>query len=187
MITFFSSAQLQASNESYNSSNAIKVLLLIDLNHSSEVCKYLVEQNIEFTMSFNNIVKTTTSSRNSLPSVRPSKIPSTMKEKIIAAFEKYAINEPHLTIPTIQQVAHELEVAPRTFKHQFNNFYGKSFLQMILEQRFKLASELLLKGYNGTQVSQMIGYGSKSAIKFNKMFQKYYGKTPKQFQLINAR
>jgi methylphosphotriester-DNA--protein-cysteine methyltransferase len=29
----------------------------------------------------------------------------------------------------------------------------------------------------------MIGYGEKSAIKFNKMFQKHFGTTPKKYQM----
>ncbi len=49
----------------------------------------------------------------------------------------------------------------------------------------ELAAKLLKKGYKATEVAKMVGYGEKSDIKFNKMFQKHFGITPKKYQLAN--
>lgn len=54
-----------------------------------------------------------------------------------------------------------------------------------MEARMKKSAELLIQGYNANAVSQMVGYGDKSAIKFNKMFKKFFGITPKKYQVAN--
>ena len=45
------------------------------------------------------------------------------------------------------------------------------------------AAQLLEKGFRCVEVSRMIGYSLNSDIKFNKMFQKYFGTTPRKYQL----
>ena len=46
------------------------------------------------------------------------------------------------------------------------------------------ASELLKKGQTATYISKHLGYSH--PIKFNKMFQKHFGVTPKKFQMQHS-
>jgi AraC-like DNA-binding protein len=85
--------------------------------------------------------------------------------------------------PSITDIAAECEMPIVTFKLFFKSQFNQTFYQYYLEERFEYAAELLRKGYNANAVSSMAGYGDKSAIKFNKMFQKHFGMTPKKYQM----
>jgi AraC-like DNA-binding protein len=53
-----------------------------------------------------------------------------------------------------------------------------------MEKRRDYAAQLFKEGYKAVEVSKQIGYGDKSCIKFNRMFQKHFGITPKRYQMI---
>jgi YesN/AraC family two-component response regulator len=48
------------------------------------------------------------------------------------------------------------------------------------------ASELLHLGYKSSEVAIKVGYGEKSIIEFNKMFQKHFGITPKKYKMRHS-
>jgi YesN/AraC family two-component response regulator len=52
-----------------------------------------------------------------------------------------------------------------------------------MEKRRDYAAQLFKEGYKAVEVSRRIGYGDKPYIKFNKMFQKHFGMTPKKYQM----
>jgi len=50
-----------------------------------------------------------------------------------------------------------------------------------VDKKMEYAAELLEAGHRASEVSVKIGY--KYPIKFNKMFQKHFGITPKRYQI----
>ncbi|MFN8344665.1 MAG: AraC family transcriptional regulator [Spirosomataceae bacterium] len=82
--------------------------------------------------------------------------------------------------PTIDEIAAEIGWNPSRFKTEFKATYGKPFYQAYVEQKMKYAAELLKEGWKAIEVSEKVGYSQ--PIKFNKMFQKYFGITPKKYQ-----
>ena len=85
----------------------------------------------------------------------------------------------------VEEMALRVKLAPPTFKMKFTTYFGKPFYQYYLEKGMEYASELLRCGYKSTEVAIQVGYGEKSIIKFNKMFQKHFGITPKKYQMCH--
>lgn len=66
----------------------------------------------------------------------------------------------------------------RLFKKQFD----QTVTDYVLQQRMMLAGELLRESkLSVTMVSDKVGYGNYSY--FIKLFKKFYGKTPREYQL----
>jgi len=110
----------------------------------------------------------------------------TAREKIEWAFEYYIQKKFHQSIPSEGEIAAQLEMASSQFRMLFKRTYGKGFYQFYLSKRMEYASKLLRKGLKCNEVAKMVGYGDSSAIKFNKMFQKHFGVTPKKYQLNHS-
>ncbi len=88
-------------------------------------------------------------------------------------------------IPNSVDIAEELGMKPTVFKAWFRKQYDKPFYQYYMEKKMAYASELLKKGIRATTISEQLGYSH--PIKFNKMFQKHFGITPKKYQLSHDR
>lgn len=86
-------------------------------------------------------------------------------------------------MPSEKVIAEEFNISVISFKSQFKEKYGKTFYQYYLDKRMEYAAVLLKQGYKANDVSKRVGYGDKSSIKFNKMFQKHFGITPKKYQM----
>lgn len=86
-------------------------------------------------------------------------------------------------LPKIEEIAQTLGLSIDTLQNKTKEFFGKSVYQYSVEKRMEAAAHLLNQGHKACEVSKMVGYGEKSAIKFNKMFQKHFGITPKKFQM----
>jgi AraC-like DNA-binding protein len=97
--------------------------------------------------------------------------------------QKYIMSNFGQALPNIEYIAQELHLSTTTFKNRFLKKYGKPVYVFYNEKRMEHAAKLLKKGYKCNEVSQRVGYGEKSAIKFNKMFQKHFGITPKKYQM----
>ncbi len=101
--------------------------------------------------------------------------------KTIDSFMDEYIHTGH--IPNISDVSKKYEVSVFFLKNRIRELYGKPFYQLYMDKRMEYAAQLLKQGYRATKVSAMVGYGEKSVIKFNKMFQKHFGMTPKKYQM----
>lgn len=97
-------------------------------------------------------------------------------------YQKYLVEEFAQVPPNEAQIASEFGMTSIKFKKTFKAVYGKSFHQIYMEKRIEYAAQLLKQGYKAVDVSKQIGYGGKSVIKFNRMFQKHFGMTPKKYQ-----
>lgn len=107
----------------------------------------------------------------------------TKRDKIEKIHAEYIQNFPQELSPSEDAIAFSLGMTVGRFRTAFKAMYGKSFYQIYLDKRMEYAKQLLCEGFNCREVSTAVGYGKNSAIKFNKMFQKYYGITPRKYQL----
>lgn len=106
-----------------------------------------------------------------------------LEQKVEYIHQKYigiSFTDP---LPSFDEIAKEVKVSMVRLRGLFQKKYGKPFFQIYMEKRMECAAQLLKQGYKASEVKSMVGYGDKSAIKFNKMFQKYYNMTPKKYQM----
>lgn len=97
--------------------------------------------------------------------------------------QKYLHSDFSQPIPTEVEIAKEHGISVMKLKLVFKRLYGKTLYQMYMDKRMDKASSLLKSGYKAVEVARLVGYGVNSSIKFNKMFQKYFGTTPKKYQV----
>lgn len=150
-----------------------------------QMVKVLVEHQIPFEISFNPTYseKKITSSTSDKKSVVETKSTNHEMDKLEEVYVRFIKNGRYEKVPTIAEIAAGCQMSPNRFKKEFEVRYGKPFFKLFMEARMEKAASLLKKGYKCNEVTQMIGYGEKSSIKFNKMFQKHFGMTPKKYQL----
>lgn len=162
--------------------------LIVDSNHIQLVIEFLVSHSLPFQINFQPLPKQTypVQIKEEKNGLIPSPIQSKQSDTIIAIYEKYIAKISNQMPPSEKDIAHEFGWSLITFKNLFKAKYSKSFYQLYMEKRMEYAALLLKKGYRANKVAIEIGYGDKSAIKFNKMFQKYFGVTPKKYQLQNV-
>lgn len=106
-----------------------------------------------------------------------------VRQKIEWAYEYYIQQKCNEAIPSEDEIASQIDMASSQFRSLFKRIYGQGFYQLYLAKRMEHASKLLRKGFKCNEVAKAVGYGTNSAIKFNKMFQKHFGITPKKYQL----
>ena len=175
----------------------LTVCVQIGQQDTPTLLSFLMAQQISFELVYQAMpsisLKSTdiTTQASSSPSLLSSKreIPETVlphltiRQKIEWAYDFYIQKQSNQTIPAEVEIAAQLDMTPSHFRNLFKRIYGKGFYQFYLEKRMEYASKLLRKGLTCNEVAKMVGYGSNSAIKFNKMFQKHFGVTPKKYQL----
>ncbi len=106
---------------------------------------------------------------------------TTQQTKLIQKiYQKYIVECIEKNPPKGEEIAAEMGVSEAQFKALFKKCYGKPFYQIYIKCKMEHAAQLLLEGYTSVAVSERIGYTQ--PIKFNKMFQKYFGMTPKKYQ-----
>jgi AraC-like DNA-binding protein len=175
------------------SRNLRTVNVKINSEYSDRLMEFLVHSKIPFSVQFVDLE----------PSVQENPLPITPlippKENPIALksskkgvglseqiYNRYIKNVNPDGIPKLSEIAAEFCVSEATVKSAIKKTYGKTFYQLHMECKMKHAAKLMLQGYQANVVSRMIGYSNNSSIKFNKMFQKYFGITPKKYQMSNA-
>lgn len=167
----------------------------ISTDSLSDVLDFLVTQKISFGMTYTsqNIPKIvsetildeaqTMSERNN---VSYPNLPKSPVQRIVESIYKKYIEENIEQIPPKEiDIAKEYNLKAATFKTTFKALYGKPFYQLYMEKKMKYAAILLRKGYRANAVSKRIGYSQ--PIKFNMVFQKYMGMTPKKYQTLHLK
>lgn len=160
------------------------------VEHVNTILPLLINCNISFYMSTIGM-KSKEAEKRDTPSVesktssylKPTKN-EILKNKVAQVYQKYIVEGVEKIPPTQNEIAAELGISILTFKSHFKALYNKPFYQVYMDKRMEYAAKLLLQGYRGNKVSVMLGYGEKSCIKFNKMFQKHFGTTPKMYQIM---
>jgi AraC-like DNA-binding protein len=81
---------------------------------------------------------------------------------------------------TVDELAFLCNVSPSTFKRNFEKIYNTSPINWFLQQRMKIAAELMrTKNERPSEIFHLLGYENHSS--FTKAFKKYHGVSPKDF------
>lgn len=173
------------SNMPKNSTNAL--FLQISRKDAERVVALLIGQSISFELCFPQTTPPEVSealpAAELLPRIEGPQMVKPMVLKALKTVYKKYIENAHIPTPNVTAVAREAGMCAKTFKINFHKLFQKSFMQAHLEKRMEHAAGLLQEGYSCKEVTCMVGYAEKSAIKFNKMFQRHYGMSPKKYQL----
>ncbi len=178
----------------YNLSGpAVAINLNITSHQLKEVITLLMNQHVDFTINYapmeaadfdgeipsNNMI---TVEESCSLSAKKGKLPDAKYVALVrAVYKEYFIDNIEKMLPSLTEIAVKYEIPPLTLKNTFKKIYDKPFYQLYIEKRMEYAAKLLKDGYGASGVSERLGYSH--PIKFNKMFQKYYGITPKKFQM----
>lgn len=158
------------------------VNVLLDPSDLNQVVGYLISNQIGFSVEYQisepapTHPPLSTEKKKTRTKVRSSDVISRIYEEYI---EKIGSSLP----PSEATIAQQYGLKATSFKYKFKHRFGKTFSQLYMEKKMDYAAFLLRKGHKAVTVSAMIGYGERSAIKFNKMFQKHFGITPKKYQI----
>ena len=181
-------------NESLDSKIASVILIHISDQYAEALISQLVSKQISFqvfyqpsTVAIEHIDNIMDKRKSSNSPFYPVSFSSQEEQvKIENIYIQYIENFPQKLSPNEETIAFSIGMTVSHFRTIFKNTYGQSFCHKYLEKRMEYAKHLLCKGFNCSEVSTAIGYGKNSAIKFNKMFQKHFGITPKKYQLQHA-
>lgn len=161
------------------------VSILIATEYVTDIVSYLISTNIPFQISYTDdkekdsqsTLQLNTSTAPAPKSIPPIPLPLEYIPELI----RQAIIEG--TILHTSKIIKDTRMSTVLFQGKFKKLYNTTLYQYYLNKRMEYAAKLLREGYKVEEVSKQIGYGEKSAIKFNKMFQKHFGNTPKKYQL----
>lgn len=166
------------------------VSISISTQHLSVVLEMLLKSNIPFTVSYAQEPKNQplkdTGINSTQPTVMAQKKSSNQLSGPVGIFQEQlnrALETDNEPFPTIEELMEASGITTNTLKGQFRKQTGQTLYSYYLSIRMQKAAQLLKKGYRANAICQMIGYGENSAIKFNKMFQKHFGITPKKYQM----
>lgn len=82
--------------------------------------------------------------------------------------------------PTLQELAHEIQLPINKLKDGFKQIYGDSVFSFLFDYKMEVARKLLATGsHNVNEVGLRVGYST--ASHFIAAFKKKYGTTPKKF------
>ncbi len=162
----------------------------ISTDYIEDLLSFLLTKKISFGMSYKSMAvpakpfelpidfaKEVPEKSNALVS---SALISPMQRVMETIYQKYIRDNIEQTPPNETIIAEEYQLRVATFKRNFKARYGKSFYQLYMDKKMEYAKGLLLEGISASEISNRIGYTQ--PIKFNKIFQKYFGMTPKQYQ-----
>lgn len=162
-------------------SNEKNIQLQIPVGHAGTMVAWLVEQSIPFRLNFSESILLPPTLPSNLHQTPKHKLNQQSKNSIEVVNQKYILDHLEGNPPKIEVIAAEYGMSTQTFKNKFQKQYGKSFYQVYLEKKMDHAAKLLKQGLTASAISDRIGYSH--PIKFNKMFQKHFGITPKRYQM----
>ncbi|HAK77467.1 MAG TPA: hypothetical protein DCM71_11275 [Runella sp.] len=156
-----------------------KIMVVLNIKDFQACCSELVRQQIAFEVKYNGLAyNKATAHEHSTPVSDDNYI------KIVKTIhDEYLQGDLKKALPTEKEITDNHGIKSTTFKSLFKKIYGQPFYQLYTAKRMEQAALLLRNGYKANEVAAMIGYSASSAIKFNKMFQKYFHITPKKYQL----
>ena len=157
-----------------------KIMIVLNLKDFQVCCLELIRQQIAFEVKYNGL----TSSKPTVTDTFEAPVFSSNYVEIIKKIhDKYLQGDFSNVPPSEKEITDNHGIKPALFKSLFKKVYGQPFYQLYTTKRMERAAFLLRSGYKANEVALMIGYSASSAIKFNKMFQKYFHITPKKYQL----
>ena len=154
-----------------------KIMIVLNVKDFQECCLELVRQQIAFEVKYNGDSSPKTATHGA------SAAKDNYLEIVKKIHDEYLQGDFSNVPPSEKEITEMHGIKPALFKSLFKQVYGQPFYQLYTAKRMERAASLLKKGYKANEVAAMIGYSASSAIKFNKMFQKYFHITPKKYQL----
>lgn len=171
--------------------------IVMKAGHANTVLSFLIAHEIPFTLTGagqtaeknDSPTKETSRQINEPLLVKVENLASRQRQKpddrkkkrsLENVFRKYIIKGIENIPPNMEEIAVEAGLSLSQFKTLFKKQYGKPFYQIYVENKMAYAAQLLREGHTSVVVSERIGY--MHPIKFNKMFQKYFGMTPYKYQ-----
>ena len=94
---------------------------------------------------------------------------------------KKAVSASVMSNVTVEELAFLCNTSLSTFKRKFSKLYGTSPNKWLLNERMKLAADLLKRGHLTSEIYSQVGYENLSSFIYS--FKQIYGVTPKQFQV----
>lgn len=161
------------------------VCFVIPPDSFQTVVALLLSNNISFRLTLSSSRETASNiielkeTKNNVSSYSPSTQLSLTKKIVEAIYLKYIMGDIEYETPKDSQIAADFGISLMSFKNGFKDVYGKTFFQLYMEKKMEYAKTLIMEGLSATKVSKRIGYSS--SIKFNKIFKKYFGMTPRQY------
>lgn len=175
-------------NQQDNSRAESRITLTIMPSHLSLFTEFMLKNKIPFSVDFKHEkIVSNIKQNNTLQPMQSATEPIVHNNRsrtslaIEKIYLKYFINTTGYIIPKIDEIAQEFGVTTQSLKNGFQAKFGKPFYQVYLEKKMEHAARLLKNGQTATYISNHLGYSH--PIKFNKMFQKHFGVTPKKYQL----
>jgi len=155
------------------------VNIIVSKQYAAALTEQLLKLNIAFKLEYQRPKEV----QSSLP--QASVVPSAtiIAKNTPTALEVYIANNINKPIPSLNELAKELGLHQTKLREICRNTHGMTLYQFYMEKRMTHAAQLLKQGYKCNVVARMVGYGENSSIKFNKMFQKHFGITPKKYQM----
>lgn len=161
--------------------NFVNIVLQVNADNCTEIIQQLISLKIDFKF-YSSHYKPFATEENKKKEFGFEETHLSMRKTMEAVYNKYIVNNIENIPPNQELIANELGISYGTFKTHFKDVFGKPFYQLYTEKKMEYASRLLIQGLRVVQVSERVGYSH--PIKFNKMFQKHFGVTPKKFQMI---
>lgn len=159
-----------------------KIMIILNVKDFQTCCSELVRQQIAFEVKYNALASKKAIANEHLLASAPVS-GNDYIEIVKKIHDEYLQGDFKKTLPSEKEITDNHGIKSTTFKHLFKKIYGQPFYQLYTAKRMEQAALLLCSGYKANEVAAMIGYSASSAIKFNKMFQKYFHITPKKYQL----
>lgn len=182
-MTAFSNKQISASagsNYPGKTTMDFSINIRIGAEDVNEVIRFIINGNIPFSMT--SVPSLTQSKPMDAEPVRiNNESVSVQKSSIEIIYDEYIIGRIEGSAPKMDEIVEAYGVSKYILIEDFKERYGKPFYQIYLDKKMEHAARLLEQGLPASAVSRRIGYSH--PIKFNKMFQKYFGTTPKKYQL----
>jgi AraC-like DNA-binding protein len=163
------------------------VTIQINSVNCSEILTYFIIQKIPFRLSHlipNSEKMAESTIKRSEPEAETSN-GKTENSRLNSVYDRYIIQGFERSLPPIEEIAAETGMSASSFKNHFKKIYGKSFFHLYMEHKMEYAAKLLEQGHSASTISKRIGYSQ--PIKFNQIFQKHFGVTPKKYQREKGR
>lgn len=167
--------------KSKNNMMAVEVTLTVNAQDFSELSASLIEKRICFKVTSQGLPSISTAGL--LLSKQDEVLPDTTSQKAVfeRIYHRYMVDEIVHIPPKTKVIAEDLQISTAKFKALFRQYYGLPFYTCYMQRKMEYSCKLLRSGFKASQVSAEVGYSH--PIKFNKIFQKYMGVTPKQYQI----
>lgn len=158
--------------------------IILNAENVPAVMSFLLSLRIPFSLS---TVEGETNHKKNLsgPKVEHGELNNVESTPIERIYQQYIIERPGATFQKIEGVAEEVGMSIAQLKSHFKKNYGRGFYRFYIEAKMEYAATLLVKGLKASEVSVHLGYSH--PVKFNKMFQKHFGITPKRYQVAKRK